>query len=87
MSFQTVESSFKHYLASDAETSISLGMSNKLGDLSDPSLASHEVRLSDAEQLLNKIQNEEPEDYYTDLDLRLISLYLKQDVFFNKSSV
>ncbi len=83
MSFHAIESSFKQYLADDAETSISLGMSNKLGELSDPSMASHKARLSDAKQLLEKIHDEKAEEFYNNLDLRLMSLHLQQDIFFN----
>ncbi|MFT5691345.1 MAG: hypothetical protein ACI92E_000673 [Oceanicoccus sp.] len=83
MSLQSIESSFKKYLANDAETSISLGMSNKLGELSDPSMSSHARRLSDAQQLLREIDNEKTADFYVNLDLRLISLYLQQDIFFD----
>jgi hypothetical protein len=83
MSLQSIESSFKKYLANDAETSISLGMSNKLGELSDPSMSSHARRLSDAQQLLREIDNEKTAGFYVNLDLRLISLYLQQDIFFD----
>ena len=81
MSFQAIESSFKQYLENDAKTSISLGMSNKLGDLSSPNMSSHARRLSDARQLLKEINDEKTSDFYTNLDLRLITLHLQQDIF------
>lgn len=82
MSFQTIETQFKNFLSQDPDTSISLGMTNKLGELSKPDIDTHRRRMSAAKELLDNIKLETSESFYQNLDLKLMSLYLKKEIFF-----
>jgi uncharacterized protein (DUF885 family) len=81
MTFESIETLYKEYLATDPDKSMSLGMTNKLGELSDPSLAAHYKRIDETKALLAKIENETSEDFYQSLDLKLMALDLKQSLF------
>jgi uncharacterized protein (DUF885 family) len=81
MEFEYLEKSFKDFLAADADMSIALGMTNKLGDLSDPGLEAHYKRIDESKSLLSKIESATCDDFYRSLDLKLMALYLKQGLF------
>lgn len=88
VSLETIELVFRQHLADDADISLSLGMENKLGELGDPSLQAHHQSCVDAKALLERISKEESaEDFYQQLDLHLIQLYLKRELFFKELSI
>lgn len=80
---------FFQYLASDVDTSVSLGLVDKLAQLGDPSLAAHEASVNSAQLLLDKLEGSGRsfKDYYQQLDIDLIKLHLQQDLFFKTLTI
>lgn len=80
---------FFQYLQSDVDTSVSLGIVDKLAQLGDPSLASHQHSIDAASALLIMIDSAyvSTDDYYQSLDIELIKLHLKQDLFFKTLTI
>jgi hypothetical protein len=81
MTFESIENRYKEFLSHDADLSISLGMTNKLGELSDPGLEAHYRRIDEAQALKTTIENATSDDFYQSLDLKLMALDLKQRIF------
>ncbi len=81
MTFESIENLYKEFLAGDADVSISLGMTNRLGELSDPRLETHYKRIDEARALLTIIENGTGDGFYRSLDLKLMALDLKQRLF------
>ena len=82
--FQVIESEFKHFVLSDADTSMALGATSHLGELGDASLEYMQRSTEEAKQLLARIENmEDIEDFDQQLDLDLMGRYLKQEIFFS----
>ncbi len=81
---QSIQSQFKQYVLSDADTSMSLGGSDYLGQLGDPSLEHMHEDTRLAKELLVKIENNQGADFDERLDLDLMSRYLRQHIFFNE---
>jgi len=69
---------------SDADTSMSLGGSDYLGQLGDPSLEHMQEDTRLAKELLLKIENSQGTGFDEQLDLDLMSRYLRQHIFFNE---
>lgn len=87
MSLETIELDFIQHLANDADISLSLGMENNLGELGDPGMQAHHQSISNAKALLERISKEDTvENFYQRLDLHLIQLYLKRELFFKELS-
>lgn len=83
-----INEQFLNYLKSDVETSVGLGLPDKLAQLGDPSLAAHQESLRDAEALLTKIKGlDKSSDFYQQLDAELIQRHLQQDIFFKTLTI
>ena len=71
---------FFNYLQSDVDTSVGLGLTDKLAQLGDPSLTAHQQSVAVAEALLAKVNAASSAgNFYELLDIDLIKLYLQQD--------
>ena len=81
---QSIQNQFKQYVLADADTSMSLGGSDYLGQLGDPSLEHMQEDTRLAKELLLKIENNQGADFDERLDLDLMSRYLRQHIFFNE---
>ena len=81
--FQQISDRFLQYLKSDVDASVSLGLPDNLARLGDPSLGALEKSLTQAQQLLAKIDENRAESFYQKLDLQLISHHLRRDIFFH----
>lgn len=80
--FLQLEKQFKEYVLNDADTSLSLGDSRHLEILADPSLEQLALRTQQAKELINDIASCSSNDFNQQLDLELMSRYLKQQIFF-----
>lgn len=80
--FQTIESRFKQFVLADADASMGLGDSSFLDQLGDPSLEHLNENTAQAKALLKEIESCHAEGFDQQLDLDLITRYLKQQVFF-----
>ncbi len=81
MTFEHIENLYKEFLAADADVSIGLGMTNKLGELSNPGLEAHCQRIDETRALLAIIEKTKSADFYQALDLKLMALDLQQRLF------
>jgi hypothetical protein len=81
VTFESIEQRYKEFLADDADVSIALGMTNKLGELSDPRLEAHYKRIDESQALLTIIGKGKSSDFYKSLDLKLMALDVKQRLF------
>jgi hypothetical protein len=81
MTFSNIEDLYRRFLSDDADLSLSLGMTNKLDELGDPSLETHYGRIDEAQVLLKNIEAATSEGFYHSLDIQLIVLDLKQRLF------
>ncbi len=84
--FLSIQSQFKQYVLADADTSMSLGAIDYLGQLGDPSLEHMHEDTRLAKELLAKIQSCQGAGFDEQLDLDLMSRYLAQHIFFNELS-
>ena len=82
VSFQTVEKLFKQFVLADADSSMGLGDSSHLDQLGDPSLEHLAASTDKAKILLCDIEVCCVADFNQQLDLDLMSRYLKQQIFF-----
>jgi uncharacterized protein (DUF885 family) len=82
INFQTIESRFKQFVLSDADTSMGLGDTSFLGQLGDPSLEQLNENTAQAKALLKDIASCSAEGFEQQLDLDLITRSLKQQIFF-----
>jgi uncharacterized protein (DUF885 family) len=80
--FQAIESRFKQFVLADADTSMGLGDNSFLDSLGDPSLEHLNDNTAQAKALLASIETCTTEGFAQQLDLDLITRYLKQQVFF-----
>ena len=80
--FSTISQDFKRFVLSDADTSMGLGDNSYLDQLGDPSLDHLESTTAQAKALLKTIKNCSVDDFDQQLDLDLITRYLKQQIFF-----
>lgn len=80
--FQTIESRFKQFVLADADSSMGLGDTSCLGTLGNPSLEHLNERTAQAKVLLTSIETCTAEGFEQQLDLDLITRFLKQHVFF-----
>ncbi len=91
-SFLNLEHQFKDYVLADPDTSMSLGDISYLNTLADPSLEHLAQRTTQAKELLTRIEAYQPcftegtleQDFSQQLDLDLMSRYLKQQIFFTE---
>ncbi len=81
-SFHTIESLFKQFVLADADTSMGLGDTSCLAKLGDPSLEHLIENTAQAKDLLAKIDNCLVTGFDQQLDLELMTRYLKQQIFF-----
>tara|TARA_B100000809_G_scaffold258190_1_gene300993 strand:+ start:3421 stop:5124 length:1704 start_codon:yes stop_codon:yes gene_type:complete len=88
-SYADISERFFHYLQSDVDTSVGLGLTDKLALLGDPSLAAHQQSVIAAEALLAKVNGAEISagNFYELLDIDLIKLHLQQDLFFKTLTI
>ncbi|MFT6154887.1 MAG: hypothetical protein ACJA0E_001885 [Bermanella sp.] len=82
--FHQIEAQFKHFVLTDAETSMGLGDTQFLGELGDPSLQGMLDDTAAAKKLLAEIQAFKSDDFEQVLDLDLMARYLGQQIFFNE---
>jgi hypothetical protein len=80
--FSVISQNFKKFILSDADTSMGLGDSAYLDQLSDPSLSHLKENTAQAKALLKIIDSCSTEDFNQQLDLELMTRYLKQQIFF-----
>lgn len=87
--YSNICEAFFQYLKSDTDTSVSLGLTDKLDQLGDPSLSAHNNSIAVAQSLLDKLERKKEPlvDYYQQLDIDLIKLHLQQDVFFKTLTI
>ena len=68
----------------NVDLSVAIGLPEHLGRLGDPSLAAKERELARVRKLMDEIDESHGKDFYEQLDLGLINLYLQQWVFFDR---
>lgn len=81
-SFHTIESLFKQFVLADADASMGLGDTSCLAKLGEPSLEHLIENTAQAKDLLAKIDNCLVTGFDQQLDLELMTRYLKQQIFF-----
>jgi uncharacterized protein (DUF885 family) len=82
--FHQIEAQFKHFVLTDAETSMGLGDTQFLGELGDPSLQNMLNDTAAAKKLLAEIKAFKSDDFEQRLDLDLMARYLGQQIFFSE---
>jgi uncharacterized protein (DUF885 family) len=80
--FFSISQDFKKFVLSDADTSMGLGDNRYLGQLADPSLDHLKNDTAQAKALLTTIENCSVENFDQQLDIDLMTRYLKQQIFF-----
>jgi hypothetical protein len=80
--FFSISQNFKQFVLSDADTSMGLGDNSYLGQLADPSLDHLQNDTAQAKALLTTIEHCSVDDFDQQLDIDLMTRYLKQQIFF-----
>jgi hypothetical protein len=80
--FSSISQDFKKFVLSDADTSMGLGDNSHLDQLGDPSLEHLNKNTVQAKALLTMIEECPAEGFDQQLDIDLMTRYLKQQVFF-----
>lgn len=82
--FFSITQDFKNFVLSDADTSMGLGGTTFIDQLSDPSLHHLNDNTEQAKNLLATIESISVNDFNNQLDLELMARYLKQQIFLNE---
>ena len=82
--FLSITQDFQNFVLSDADTSMGLGDTAYIDQLSDPSLNHLKQNTAQAKKLLATIESHSVDDFNQQLDTELMARYLKQQIFFNE---
>ncbi|ROS00229.1 uncharacterized protein (DUF885 family) [Sinobacterium caligoides] len=82
--FHSLEIKFRQFILSDVAGNIGLGDDAYLDQLGDPSLEYQASRTAEAKALIAKLEATSSDDAEQRLDLELMALKLKKDVFFDE---